>query len=190
MIIPVGYGLVLIEFVAAGGSDPFGLVSFGVANDNDLSAQAVGDGVADAWQGSGIMANLSSSVATTNIRVKLGPNDDGAFYDRGMSIGGGGAATMAPVNTAYLLHKSTDLGGRKGRGRMYLPGVLEADVSSFGNITAGIVTAINVDAAALLSGLTTELVPMVLLHSDATAPTLVTGLQCDGIAATQRRRMR
>jgi hypothetical protein len=190
MIIPVGYGLAAIEFVAAGGSDPFGMVTFGINNSTSLSAQGVADGVADAWSGSGIMANLSSAIATQTVHVKLGPNDDGPFYDRGMSIGGGASASMATSNTAFLVHKATALGGRKGRGRFYLPGVPEADVGPFGNVTAGIVTAINADLATLLTGLDTELVAMVLLHGDATAPTLVTGLQCDGIAATQRRRMR
>jgi len=180
-----------ISILWAGSGLPRGAATtFGVANVTDQTAAQVASDVADAWTASTLMGNLSSLIQTTTVRVKLGPNNDGPFTDGTMSIFGGAATTVASPQVAYLCKKTTGFGGRRSRGRFFLPGVLEANVDAAGVVTSGVVSAINTDLAALLAELSSRDVPMVLLHDDPGVPYAVTSLVCDGRVATQRRRLR
>lgn len=110
-----------------------------------------------------------------------------------------GAATTLPPNSAYLVRKRTDLGGRRGRGRMYLPCVAEGAVDNVGNVSSGTVAAIQTaldewheHLTALVGG---RLYPPVVLHRSEgigtePAPTPVTRFTIDSKIATQRRRLR
>jgi hypothetical protein len=189
MTIPTGYGQASIFFVGNGA--PHGAaITFGFKNNADQTAQECAADVVHCWTTSGIMGNLSGSVATTKVRVKLGPDETGNFHEQAMSIGGGLATTNTPPNVAFLLKKQTNLGGRKGRGRCYLPGVLEADVNADGGIIAARQTNLGVDAAEVLAEMIVRDIPMVLLHGDATTPSTVAAWTLDPLVATQRRRLR
>jgi len=92
-----------------------------------------------------------------------------------------------PNNCALLIKKVTGLGGRKGRGRMFLP-VFNFGGDNFlanGNLGGGVKTTMDTALAGLLADF-----DWVLLHSDSTPPTPITALVCDPKLATQRRRMR
>ena len=107
----------------------------------------------------------------------------------------------APQNCAYLVHKRTAVGGRQGRGRLYMPGVLEAQVSPAGVISTGQISAITnafngwrADVEA--NPLTSPESGFYLLHNLANGelladlPTRITSFDCDSLMATQRRRLR
>jgi hypothetical protein len=189
MIIPEGYGLVNILFLSV--ATPTGAaVTFGVQNASDFTAAVAGEKVVDAWQTSDIMGPLSSSCATSALRIKLGPTEDGPSYERAMSIGGLESSAAVPPNTSALVRKFTARGGRKGRGRFFLPGLPEGNVTSGGIIDSGIVTALNDACATLLTELANNDVPMALLHDGPETPNLVSGLTVSDQAATQRRRLR
>lgn len=102
-----------------------------------------------------------------------------------------------PNNCAYLIRKRTDAAGRRGRGRFYLPGVAEANVSPTGVLDGVLLPEANTAAAAFLTGVQalTSVQDMVVLHRSEglgtePAPTPVTSLVADTRIATQRRRLR
>jgi hypothetical protein len=173
-----------------GGPLPHGAqCTFGVDN-NGASATAVATAVSAAITSSSLLANLSDSVTISTIHVKLGPNATGAFVDlANAQTGGDNGATISP-NVTLLVKKTTTLGGREGSGRMYWPGLGEGQVDEAGNIDGSTLSALQTKFSDFSSDMTTAGYPLFLLHNSATAPTGITGLQVQSVAATQRRRLR
>lgn len=104
--------------------------------------------------------------------------------------------TSPSPNVALLLRKRTARGGRRGRGRMFLPwAIAETSIDEAGNVDSGVVSAYTTGATSFLGWLDTNDAPMVILHSlgGSTAPGVpdtVTDFFCDNRVATQRRRLR
>jgi hypothetical protein len=104
-----------------------------------------------------------------------------------------------PQNNAYLVRKVTELAGRRNRGRMYIPGIIEANVSATGIIQAATVTAMQAALNVFIQQIRLVADP-VLIHScsfedpETTCvplpPNSVESLQVDNTIATQRRRLR
>lgn len=157
------------------------------------SVQDCADALVVAWNQTAIDDMYSLQVALVGILVKFGPTATGPSALGVTSTPGSASAAAVPPNTAALVHKQTNFGGRAGRGRMYFPGMPEGSVTSAGvldeNWRAALETELNdMVAAAILADLTP-----VLLHgadSPITVPTPVTGLAVSGTVATQRRRLR
>jgi hypothetical protein len=108
-----------------------------------------------------------------------------------LSIPGVLADNPAPPNTCALVKLGSGLVGKRNRGRVYLPGMLtDDDVNDSGGIDSAAVTSIQGTFEALGDALNVVLAATVILHSDVGTPTLVTTAQVQGVAATQRRRLR
>lgn len=188
MTIPLGFSQATLFFT--GVAVPNGAnVVFGVQNSGGLTPGAIAGAINTRWT-AGIMPLLGSGVTFTGTLVKNGPDATGPFASVAVVSPGGKATAGLTPNTAFLLTKNTSLGGREGRGRMYIPGPVEADVDSGGAVTAAQITAFLTAGSALLTNLNTDNIPMVLLHKSSTAPTLVTSLGVSTGVATQRRRLR
>lgn len=189
MPIPEDHGQATIFFTGTGA--PRGAaITWGFFNGTAQTAAQCASDVVNAVTTSTLIANLSSAVATTKVRVKLGPDINGPFAEQAMSLGGGASANAQSPQVSYLVEKQTALGGRRNRGRFFLPGVSEVDADSSGQVLAATVTAINTDLTALLVDLAARDVDMMVLHSDGGPPTQVTSLTLDPFTATQRRRLR
>lgn len=208
MTIPVGYAEITYKFTGA--AAPLGAyVVFGVQNVLDSSAGTVAQSARLAFSGSTLPARLTDDVAVTEVRAKLGPDATGDFASVTGSWPGTQATTSMPPQVATLVRKVTASGGRRGRGRMYFPGVPETGVDDAGVISGAGVTAWTTALADFLGALTANDVPMFLLHDPATIwtlvngqprrvptsdpipePDLVTSLVVDPKVATQRRRLR
>lgn len=104
-------------------------------------------------------------------------------------------------NTAVLVKKRTAQSGRRGQGRMYIPGgiIAEGDVGNNGSMSAGAVAALQTRFTDFLDDLNAAFDPdeVVLWHSlggpsgvEVLPGTPVTALVVDTVVATQRRRMR
>jgi hypothetical protein len=104
----------------------------------------------------------------------------------GGTVGGG----SVPPNSAYLLKKTTALGGRKHRGRSYIPGVPREWVDGSGAISTTHQTAVNNAALAFLDFLGAVDCSMQLLHTGTETPDEVISWNCQQLLATQRRRLR
>jgi hypothetical protein len=208
MTIPVGFAQITHKIsVADNGRAAY--VVYGVANPTDMDAASVALAADAAWS-----ANLAKAMTTEGITnetlAKLGPDASGPSAQ--VAVEGGTGVEIPPTCTpqvAYLISKNTALGGRRGRGRMYIPAVKEESVSVLGRLDTGITSRISAKLGPFLVALTTDDIPMVLLHDPPTrwdlvdgqprrvptsgsipAPTPVLNLSLSPVVATQRRRNR
>lgn len=106
--------------------------------------------------------------------------------------GGRGQASVTPA-ISLLVQKRTARGGRRGRGRSYIPWALpENQVDEVGLISPGERDGWAATASGWLAELEGNDVPMALLHSvgltDPGGPNAVTSLVVSPVVATQRRR--
>lgn len=209
MIIPEGFAQITVRF--EGNGAPRGAaVVYGVENLTGQTALQIATAARGAWN-TGLMALLNSSVSATTWLAKLGPVETGPSAEVGGAIAGGVAsADGANPAMSFLVTKNTDRGGRRGKGRMYLPGVTDTQVSNNGTITALTVTNLQTELNELRTNHIVANIPMVLLHGPPTVWTLVDGqprrvpiggnfndtpdhvtsLVLDDTVATQRRRLR
>lgn len=152
----------------------------------------VANAVFDSWQGGSWAPAISSQLTLTHVvsRVNRGSGIEIGISNR-TPFAGSSSGVMAPQNVAYLMKKQTALGGRQGRGRMYLPGASEGNIESNGAVISAQIALLNTFGSDFLNTLAINDVAMVVLHTlAATPPTAVTSFVADTVVATQRRRLR
>lgn len=159
--------------------------------------------IATAWA-THMDADLSQAITLSKIRVKKGPMEDGPFGELSVANTGASIGLCSPSNVSFLIKKVTAVGGKKGAGRMFLPGVRESDVDEGGAVLAAKVTSLQASLNSFLGRLATDAIHMHLLHSYGNYinkkgetivlaqrnPDEVTNLVLDPRVATQRRRLR
>lgn len=188
MTIPTGYSQV--NLVWTGAAAPSGAQTvFGVLNSTALTPNAIAAAV-NTIVIARIVPQLLNAITYSGCNVKNGPDLTGPFGGVGASSTPAASTAAASPNVTYLLVKQTALGGREGRGRMFLPCVGEANVDASGNVAGATITALATAFASVLSDLTAANLPMQLLHKSATSPTPVTSIAVSTKVATQRRRLR
>lgn len=194
MAIPLEFGEAWFSFQVTGDNEPmFSHLAYGI--DATVTQAAVD-------------AGFQSFVDNFKVRFSAAVSLTGGHFLEQTTVGirrwdasvtaapGTGGGTPLPNNCAYLVKKSTALGGRRNRGRMYLPCPSEADVDGAGLVLAASVTALNVQLAKLQSGGTVHTAfgfvadPVVLHETGSQTPATVSDLSCQPKIATQRRRMR
>lgn len=187
-VIPAGFSQHTVFF--AGSALPNGAaVTYGADWDAGLSLNDEADLATQAWNDN-MLENQSSVIALQGVLVKRGPNADGPSVRSFVNIlGGVGTAAISP-SVCALIKKGTALGGRKHRGRMYIPGMVEANVGEAGLLGVTYRTDLQTDVAQWGLDLSVGGVELVILHNDNTTPTPVTALTVDALTATQRRRLR
>lgn len=194
MIIPTGYAQANIRFTgdaAPNGSEitlGLDLADFAAGTPTDAASD-----VADAWSPT-VHTILSFELVLSEVYVKFGPNDVGASGSVARAVSGVASGSSVPPNTCILVHKSTTVGGRRGRGRMYVPGMPEPEVGPHGMLSSGYLNSVQNELDDFYAALTTAGLTPVVLHAagiTATpAPYEVTGFIAQGLAASQRERMR
>jgi len=189
MIIPVGYAQVNHFF--DGAAAPRGAqITYGIDNTgSSLSAADVASAANDAWAATGLTLQVSD-IRFFQTKAKLGPNSTGIEAVFSDPTAGTRVQDPTTPQVTVLGIKNTALGGRKQKGRMFVPGVAEEDVDGSGIVSSAAIGSWNTAFADLLTNLSTNAIPMVLLHTDATAPTAVTSIVLSNLASTQRRRLR
>lgn len=192
MPIPTGYAQANLIFGNA--AAPEGAeVTLGL----DISAfggtiTEAGEAVGDAFVAE-ILPLLTDQVQLQGVLVKYGPDATGPSTLVPYANTGSVTTAGAPPNVAFLIHKETALGGRAGRGRMYLPGVAEAKVSVSGTLEGATKADLDGGFDDFGTALATALLTPVLLHgvgSPVSTPTPITQFTADSKVATQRRRLR
>lgn len=201
-IIPPGYADCSIEWRHSGMSRP-AFVTHGVKLES-LSNDLVADAVLGGWT-----EGVTSFLALVATEVTIGPatvriGQDGGeplVYTSTIPAGvGTDNVEKLPPNNALLIHKRTARGGRRGRGRMFLPWFMgEGAVSETGSIIPSAVTIVQAAMNTILPNLTGNSVPMYLLHDSSEVgtahptvpglPNAVTQLVVDPLVSTQRRRL-
>jgi len=200
LIIPVGFAQVTLPF-KHDGVNREAVITFGV----DTSAEGgdfVGmcEAIVSKWSAS-LGALVDSNVTVGPARATVGQDGGPPIQVVGSvtSVGGRGLDSETP-NTALLVQKRTALGGRRGRGRFYIPWIVgQNDVNEAGNIENAAMASFQPaadDFLELLADDTDPIIPspMVILHDSSGAgvepsPTPVTSLTCDRLVGSQRRRL-
>jgi hypothetical protein len=200
LIIPPGFLQASYVFSLVGDSEPI-VVTCGHEIDTASgasaasSANALFDNFADT-----ILPNMNAQYVLEYVATYAG-NDGPTIVTISTvdPVPGGGSAAIVPQNTAYLIRKRTDLAGRRGRGRMYLPSVAEQNVDAVGIVAPSTVTSLQAAFDAWMLELTdtigNELYPPVILHrsegiGEEPPPTPVVTFVVENRVATQRRRLR
>jgi len=192
VIIPDGFAQ--LNFIHSGEGAPTGAQwTIGVGMDTFSGTPADLAQASENWiLDSGIYALVSSSITMTSVLCKFGPNATGPSHLEPANQPGTETTDMLP-NTCYLIHKNTADGGHAGRGRAYIPGVPESDVTTSGFLVSGRAAAMNTAVATFLAAAEADGVILAVLHAEdspITTPSPILTLSCDSKAATQRRRLR
>lgn len=107
--------------------------------------------------------------------------------------GGAGSGDPLPPNVTYLMRKNTASGGRRNRGRMYIPAVPEANSNGGGDLTPTAATNFAADCTSFLEKMAADDLTLTLFRQNAADEflmTAITSLVGEGRLATQRRRLR
>lgn len=195
LVIPVGYGQVTIPFKHAS-LVRSAVVTFGVDMPAALTGSQVADQIADRTQ-TAIAATVDSQVTVGPVEISEGAGAEGNIAWVGSTTWvGTRASDSQPPNCALIARKVTGVGGRRGRGRMFLPWcIAETAVDEVGVINPANVITINGLLEDWLErlGLETNPSPMVLLHATGNtpvpAPSPVTSLSLDTRIGNQRDRL-
>lgn len=148
-----------------------------------------------------LFAIIDTNVTMVRARASLGT--DGGEDNVGVSVTSSScnySGTTIWANTSALVHKRSTRGGRRGRGRMYIPWCLPTSgVSEVGVITGAEVTRIQNGVNAWMAALSSGAGPLVLLHRPSNpgtahpttpgVPNNVTAMVVDPLVGTQRRRL-
>lgn len=191
--IPPGFAEIWTAFSVGGDPEPM-YVSLGV----DL-AVGVGANLTTANAMQNVMVTnldnlLSQDYGVSNGHVIFGNDGGDIRIDTTVTPQTGDQTQVAlPQNVAMLVRKITATGGRRGRGRMFIPGVPINVINGSGSLTGTYpATAESVfnDIQTTLEGLA-DVETLVLFHDTAPfTPTPITDLIVQSKLATQRRRLR
>jgi len=201
-IIPPGFAECAITLTHAGYTRP-AVVTFGVelpsgASDADQVAE---DAVTAFMHVTAYGQAFTNSVQNALGEARVG--QDGSEPIAGVfqsTLSGGSSGNFEVPNVALLVHKRSARGGRRGRGRMFIPWILaDADTDQTGGIGATPLAALQTRSNAFRNILIVAGYQLVLLHSvsgpEVTNPTtpgspnVVTSLVVDPRVSTQRRRL-
>lgn len=134
---------------------------------------------------------MQSTTKLVKVRVYVGhASGTPSMYERADGRAGTGAGSVFPPALCWRITKTTALPGRRGRGRMFLPGLLESNADDAGVMLGTAISNMN----SALSNMQADLVALsltpYLLHSDVgTTPSLITLLSCAGTVGLQKRRL-
>lgn len=145
---------------------------------------------------------LDTNVSILSCTARIG-QDGGPplVFVSASSLAGLSSNNTSPPNVALLFRKRSNRGGRRGRGRLFIPWVsTSATVDEAGKLSTIGFNNYSTIGSNLLTALAAANVPMVLLHtpshdlksgtgSNTGAPDLVTSITLDPLIATQRRRL-
>lgn len=201
VLIPANFAQVTIPFKHALAVRKAAIV-FGL-NITAVSAPALSGWLNDILTsyGATLGQKLDDNVTAGPARASIGAGSPPYAVTEGTTTFQGIQTSAAvPSNVAVLVRKRTGVGGRRQRGRIYLPwSVIEAGVDEVGVIQTAQLTALQTEAENFRIRLATGVggalnTPMVILHnsSGVTAPgspTAVTALSVDSLIGTQRRRL-
>lgn len=205
LVIPPGFGSAAVIFVGPHGTAPY-VTTIGV----DLSA-AGGDYVAAADNvflsaRYNFVPLVNNELTLSHVTLAVGQDGPGGSVQSSLpSVPCEATSPMAPTAMSVIAAKTTNNIGRRGRGRMFIPGsVPESAVDEGGNLSDTFIPQVNVVLSGFLAGLelgqpetppypATPPTPGVLLHSaglEAPAPTPIVSLTCRPVVGWVRGRIR
>lgn len=139
-----------------------------------------------------LLGNLSVDLVFESVTFDLGSAAaDNPTHDETAGFDGLSSGTSLPPNIAVLIQKRGALGGRRNRGRMYLPGLTQSAINAAGTLDSSVVTGIQTNVDTMLSQQATAGdTPVVFHQSSPFTPTNVGVFSVQNTIATQRTRLR
>lgn len=201
LVIPTGFAEASVELRNEGDPQPWYITCGIGVGDAEGAWGDVAANVAGSWA-EAFAGSFSTSTSITGVRLTIGQDGpDNLTVFVAADYTGGSTEAKLPQNCALLIDKGSAFGGRKNRGRFFVPNVLsESQVNNVGVIDGSVVTSFQEQADTLLEDFTTGVIglstprtptPMFILHNSATPdPTPVNRLTVQGVISTQRRRLR
>lgn len=197
LIIPPGFCNAAFVFTGDIGTQPY-VTTLGV--DSSLYG---GDfvGLANGLMGEfaeAMAGRITQDLTLDRVTLAVGSDGPGGSVDStNVPISMTLASTVGPTAMSLIARKSTNELGRRGRGRMFLPGTaIETGVNPDGSLTEGMIGDTNAALAALYEGLTDPAImpfaaPPVLFHSQAPAdPTPIEAFTVSTLVGWIRGRIR
>lgn len=139
-------------------------------------------------------ASMIDDWAFLGTSVAFGTSSGDVVAQHLQTLNGTVTDNSPPNNLALLVTKNTGLGGRRNRGRMFVPPIYinEGAIDSVGIISGSTLSSNQTFWGGVITAMGAIDVSMVIFHqgAGAPAPTGVTSLTVQALAATQRRRMR
>lgn len=196
--IPVGYGEASIIHTGANGTAPF-VCTLGLDLDHyPGSEDQAANGLMQVW-GSELHTKLHNTMTIERVIIAVGQagGEQPTVSSNLPPIAGTRDTANAPINCAIIMNKNTSTLGRKGRGRMFLPGMLaEGQVGLSGGLNTATRQTYDEIFGNILDALTTgseDYSPMVpvLLHSDPDDdPSVINSFTTAPLCGTLRKRIR
>nr|CRY96733.1 hypothetical protein [uncultured prokaryote] len=191
IVIPPGFGQCTVSFRSSTGTQPF-VNTFGVSIDTVEEPQTLANLVMGAWAAH-FIPEQADAIAMTGVSIAIGQDGgDPVVGESNLAESEGDrSGAIPPLAMAPIIRKQTALGGRTGRGRMFLVGALtETEVDGNGQVDSTRRAALITAAGDFRTALATADLPMVLLHSSgAIDPTPVTSLGLSNLVGWIRGRI-
>lgn len=194
VIVPIDEAQVALVWKVTARTDEM-VSTIGVRPQVSMSAPTIATAVYASALGSGLMvaANTSNQGTIVGVRAYLQTASGFIQGDDIVNVVGTRSVGPPPPQCAVLCQKRTGFGGRRNRGRMFLPGLLldeAAEVSAAGEINGTRRGQIEGYVDAFLTALDGNDLTPVLFHSDGSASTVISSLTVLSTLATQRSRIR
>lgn len=192
--IPVGFGQAALRFSLAGTSREK-LCTFGYdppTTDPTVHAQAITDAFTAANR-PGVSLQIQEGWSYLGVRVTEMTDTGPVTGEAADLVDGAMTGGALPPNAAVLIRKNTAAGGRRNRGRLFVPPIYppETNVSPSGIIADTQLDNIQLWWTNFFTAVSVAGLEPVILHSSAPfTPTPITGWVAQDLIATQRRRMR
>ena len=196
VVIPVGYGQMSMVFTCSGAPQPV-MWTHGFRDDNPIPSPVT---AAATWRAALTAAgrpyaagNFSTGYIMVAVKATIMTATGPIIGEDPVNVAGTLAAGECPVNTAVLMQKATARGGRRGRGRAYLPpcNVSEVNIGPSGTIANAQLVALQaLFTAAYVSIDATDYPPYLLHDFSEVPPDHVDAWTLQARVATQRTRMR
>lgn len=198
MTIPLGFA----QVTHAWGGLPFPSVcTYGISLDFSAPLATTAEQLHDAF-GDAFVPRVTGDVTLLETTVKAGPDQTGPSVTFSLSRVGTHVGDLDAPQVCVIVEKSTAIGGRRGKGRFFVPGGPSTDFQDNGAIIPASLALWNTAANNfnIAVPLVAGVISMVLLHNPSApgtenptpepVPTEVIGLLVDPITGTQRRRLR
>lgn len=193
VVIPPGYAQASIEYWLAGYTRP-AVTTWGLdISANVYDAESMANGFHEMYT-TAFLPRTDSNVTLRNARIIVGQDaPDPIIGTSVLTTAGTSSRASTPPALALMISTPTGLGGRRNRGRKYIPwAVAESDVDEYGTIGSTTITAWNGSCIQFVNELADNQWDLVLLHgagsSPVPAPTPITGLAPNPIIRTQKQR--
>lgn len=194
LVIPPGFAQVIYRSGLAGDPEEclwtLGIATSGFGGGQDIADSLRADFLA-AWPAASILTGWSFIGTRVYVGQDGGPPT--VWESAGDAVAGTNAGPGLPPNCAFLVQKRSGLGGRRNRGRMFLPagfGVGEDSVPITGVMAEAQRAALQTRCNAAFLGAEDR----VIFHDEdtpgGTVPTVITTLIMQARLATVRRRLR